>query len=192
MGQRTWAEAIGEVFRSAARHKFVSVVATLCVAGSIVGVALAGSASGQPAQPAEVAAPPFSLPALGHSSQQVSLSHYASQPLIVNFFASWCAPCQRETPLLAKFYRTEHGRVALVGLDENDVIGSAKSFTHAEGVTYPVGWDPQLSAASAYGVQALPQTFFLDARHRIVDRIFGAVTLKELSRGIALATGDSP
>ena len=56
-------------------------------------------------------------------------------------------------------------------------------------VTYPVGWDPQFGIGTAYGVNALPQTFFLDARHRIVDRIFGAVTLADLHQGIALATG---
>ena len=48
---------------------------------------------------------------------------------------------------------------------------------------------PEVVAASAYGVAALPQTFFLDARHRIVDRVFGAVTQADLNRGIALATG---
>jgi thiol-disulfide isomerase/thioredoxin len=106
----------------------------------------------------------------------------------VNFFASWCTACKQETPLLGTFYRTEHAKVALVGLDENDVLGNAMSFTRADGVTYPVGWDPQLSAADAYGVSALPQTFFLNAKHRIVDRIFGAVTLTDLSKGITLAT----
>jgi cytochrome c biogenesis protein CcmG, thiol:disulfide interchange protein DsbE len=121
----------------------------------------------------------------------VALADYAGQPLIVNFFASWCGPCQTETPLLAKFYRGEHGKVALVGMDENDVLGSAISFTHADGVSYPVGWDPQVTVASAYGVVALPQTFFLNAEHRIVDRIFGAVTQTTLSKGIALATGAS-
>ena len=189
MTQQTWAGAIGEVWRAAARHKVVSGLIALCVAGSLAGIALAGAASGQPARPAAVAAPAFSLPVLGHSGQRVSLGGYAGQPLIVNFFASWCEPCKKETPLLAKFYRAEKGKVALVGLDENDVLGNATSFTRANGVSYPVGFDAQLSAASAYGVSALPQTFFLDARHRIVDRIFGAVTLTELNKGIALATG---
>jgi cytochrome c biogenesis protein CcmG/thiol:disulfide interchange protein DsbE len=170
------------------RHKIVSVIVALCVAGSLTAIALAGSASGQAAQPADPAAPAFSLPVLGHSGQQVSISGYAGQPLIVNFFASWCEPCKKETPLLATFYRTEHGTVAIVGLDENDVRANAVSFTRADGVTYPVGWDPVATAASAYGVSALPQTFFLDARHRIVDRIFGAVTRADLSKGIALAT----
>ena len=195
MGQQTWTGAIGEVWRTAVRHKIVSGLIALCVAGSLVGIALASSASGasgasgQPAQPADVAAPAFSLPVLGHSGQRVSLGQYSGRPLIVNFFASWCAPCKTETPLLAKFYRAEKGKVALVGLDENDVLGNAMSFTRADGVSYPVGWDPQFGIASAYGVNALPQTFFLDARHRIVDRIFGAVTLVDLQKGIALAAG---
>jgi cytochrome c biogenesis protein CcmG/thiol:disulfide interchange protein DsbE len=192
MGQQTWTGAIGEVWRAAVRHKIVSGLIALCVAGSLVGIALASSASGasgQPAQPADVSAPAFSLPVLGHSGQRVSIGQYSGRPLIVNFFASWCDPCKTETPLLAKFYRAEKGKVALVGLDENDVLGNAMSFTRADGVSYPVGWDPQFGIASAYGVNALPQTFFLDASHRIVDRIFGAVTLVDLKKGIALAAG---
>jgi cytochrome c biogenesis protein CcmG, thiol:disulfide interchange protein DsbE len=188
MGQQTWSGAIGEVWRAALRHKLISGVVALCVAGSLVGIALVGSGSAAPPAAADPAAPAFSFPVLGHSGQQVSLADYAGQPLIVNFFASWCDPCKQETPLLARFYRAEHGKVALVGLDENDVAGSALSFTRANGVSYPVGWDPQFTAASAYGVDALPQTFFLNARHQIVDHIFGAVTLADISKGIALAT----
>jgi thiol-disulfide isomerase/thioredoxin len=188
MGQQTWAGAAGEVWRSALRHKLASGIVALCVAGSLIGIALAGPGSATPAA-ANPVAPAFSIPVLGRSGQQISLGDYAGKPLIVNFFASWCGPCKQETALLATFYRAEHGKVALVGLDENDVLGHALSFTRANGVTYAVGWDPQFTAASAYGVGGLPQTFFLDARHRIVDRIFGAVTPADISRGIALATG---
>jgi len=195
VGQQTWAGAIGEVWRSAVRHKLLAAFAALCVAGSLVGVVLASSGPAGPAGPTGVAgdplAPSFSLPVLGHSAQRISLAGYAGRPLIVNFFASWCDPCQQETPLLARFYRGEHGKVALVGLDENDSLSHAMSFTRAKGVTYLVGWDPEAMAASAYGVSALPQTFFLNARHRIVDRVFGAVTLAELNKGIALATGEA-
>ena len=189
VGQRTWAGAIGEVWRSAVRHKLAAAFVALCAAGSLAGLALAGSAPAGPA--ADPPAPSFSFPVLGHSAERISLADYAGRPLIVNFFASWCDPCQQETPLLARFYRTEHGQVALVGLDENDILSHALSFTRAKGVTYPVGWDPRFTAASAYGVIALPQTFFLNARHRIVDRVFGAVTLAELAKGIALATGEA-
>ncbi len=190
MSQQTWAGAIREVWRSAARHKLATAFVAACVAASLAGLALASSGPARPAAVVDPPAPAFSFSVLGHSGQQVSLADYAGQPLIVNFFASWCDPCKQETPLLARFYRAEHGKVALVGLDENDIMSHAVSFTHAEGVTYPVGWDPQFTAASAYGVSGLPQTFFLNARHRIVDRVFGAVTLADLSKGIALATGE--
>jgi cytochrome c biogenesis protein CcmG, thiol:disulfide interchange protein DsbE len=192
MAQQTWAGAAREVWHTAARHKVASSLVALCAAGSLVAIALIASSTATPTGAAgaapDPAAPAFSLPVLGHSGQQVSLAGYAGRPLIVNFFASWCEPCQQETPLLARFYRTEHGKVAIVGLDENDVLGSATSFTRKEGVSYPVGFDPGVIAASAYGVAALPQTFFLNAKHRIVDRVFGAVTLADLHRGIALAT----
>jgi cytochrome c biogenesis protein CcmG, thiol:disulfide interchange protein DsbE len=191
MSQQTWAGAIREVWRSAARHKLAAGFVVLGAAASLVGLALASSGPARPSGPVvDPPAPAFSFPVLGHSARQVSLADYAGRPLIVNFFASWCPPCKQETPLLARFYRGEHGKVALVGLDENDILSHALSFTRADGVTYPVGWDPEVTAASAYGVSGLPQTFFLNARHRIVDRVFGAVTLAELSKGIALATGE--
>jgi cytochrome c biogenesis protein CcmG/thiol:disulfide interchange protein DsbE len=186
---QTWAGAVREVGRSARRHKIGSALIALGIAGSLTATGLIGSNSGGTAKP--VAASTFSLPALGHSGQQVALSGYRGQPLIVNFFASWCEPCQKETPLLAAFYRTEKGKVALVGLDENDVVGNATTFTRAQGVSYPVGWDPAGTAATSYGVNALPQTFFLNARHQVVDRVFGAMTLADLNRGIALATAKS-
>ncbi len=190
MGQQTWKGAAREVGRAALRHKAVSAIIAVCVAGSLVTIGVVGSASGQAASPvAPVAAPAFSLPLLGdESGRQVALSKYRGQPLIVNFFASWCEPCKTETPLLATFYRTDKGKVALVGLDENDTLGNATSFTRADGVSYPVGWDPHFAVASAFGVNALPQTFFLNARHQIVDRIFGPVTLASLHKGIALAS----
>jgi thiol-disulfide isomerase/thioredoxin len=185
-GQQTWSGAVREVGRSARRHKVLSALIALGVVGSLTAIGLIGSGSGGKSAP--VAAAAFSLPALGHSGQQVALSGYRDQPLIVNFFASWCEPCQQETPLLASFYRTEKGKVAVVGLDENDVATNASAFTQKERVGYPVGFDPAGTAATAYGVNALPQTFFLNARHQVVDRIFGAVTLADLHKGIALAT----
>ncbi len=189
MGQLTWKAAAREGGRAALRHKVMSAVIAVCVAGSLIAIGAIGSTSGQPARPAVVAAPAFSLPLLGDDSgQQVTLSKYRGRPLIVNFFASWCVPCKTETPLLASFYRGEKGKIALVGLDENDSVANATAFTRADAVSYPVGFDPHFFAGTAYGVVALPQTFFLNAKHQIVDRVFGKVTLASLHKGMALAT----
>ena len=63
MGQQTWKGAAREVGRAALRHKVLSAIVAVCVAGSLIAIGMIGSASGQTARPAVVAAPAFSLPA---------------------------------------------------------------------------------------------------------------------------------
>jgi cytochrome c biogenesis protein CcmG, thiol:disulfide interchange protein DsbE len=117
----------------------------------------------------------------------VTLASYAGQPVIINFFASWCVPCQRETPLLAKFYLSMHGQVRVVGIDSHDETAAALGFMRKTGVRYPVGYDAYPgTTTSAYGVDGLPQTFFLNARHRIVLHVLGPLTTKDLTRGVSL------
>ena len=131
------------------------------------------------------------MPELGHASTTVSLAAYAGRPVIVNFFASWCAPCRRETPMLAHFYASQHGRVVVLGIDANDETAAALRFTAKAGVGYPVGSDPFPSpVTTSYGVYALPQTFFLNAQHRIVFKVMGAVTSSKLAQGVALMNQD--
>jgi cytochrome c biogenesis protein CcmG/thiol:disulfide interchange protein DsbE len=130
--------------------------------------------------------PGFALPALGNPPERVSLAAYAGRPVVVNFFASWCVPCKKETPLLARFFRTPHGRVAMIGVDVNDTATAALRFVRRAGVTYPVGVDRTAAIATAWGVVAIPQTFFLDAGRHVVKRVLGAVTLAELTRDTAL------
>ena len=133
----------------------------------------------------------FTLAALGKPGEQVSLSHYQGKPVIINFWASWCAPCQQETPLLATWYKQQHGHVVLLGLDENDIAADALKFASAKGVSYPIGFDPNVTVAPAYNVAGLPQTFFLNAEHRIVDHVLGAVTRAELAKGLRLMNAAS-
>jgi thiol-disulfide isomerase/thioredoxin len=132
-------------------------------------------------------APAFSLPSLRDPLQQISLSAYHGHPVIVNFFASWCTPCQHETPLLARFYRATRG-VVIIGVDADDKATAARRFLAANGVTYPVGFESTPAVADAYRVSELgiPETFFLDSRHRIVKRVLGDVSARTLAAGVAL------
>ena len=176
------ASRVAAARRWVARHKLVTGAVAVCVA-VVSAVSVIASGSSGPSHPA---APVFSLPALGATGQHVALSQYAGKPLIVNFWASWCPPCQKETPLLAAFYRDQGGRVAVVGLDENDTSAAALKFAHAKGVTYPLGFDPGMTASDAYGVYALPQTFVLDSRHRIVEHLYGDLTTAQLNHALEL------
>jgi cytochrome c biogenesis protein CcmG/thiol:disulfide interchange protein DsbE len=168
--------------RQIGRHKVISGSVAVFAAAVIV-VSLSTSSTTAKTDPPAAG---FALTALGDPGQKVSLSQYKGRPVIINFWASWCEPCQRETPLLAGWYKQQHGHVALVGLDENDNATAALKFARAKGVSYPLGFDPQVTVASAYNVSALPQTFFLNAQHQIVDHLFGAVTKTELAKGVSL------
>jgi cytochrome c biogenesis protein CcmG/thiol:disulfide interchange protein DsbE len=179
----------GRLPRLRAMSRRAKISAGSAVAAVAVAIALVlAAAHGPPPQAAPPAlAKSFSLTALGQPGSTVSLASYAGHPVIVNFFASWCGPCQRETPLLARYYESHAGHVNIVGIDANDQQAAALSFLAKKGVRYPVGWDPfPSSTTTSYGVYALPQTFFLDAQHRIVARVMGAVTARVLARDVAL------
>jgi thiol-disulfide isomerase/thioredoxin len=181
-GARQWAARLGADSRSG---RIAWAAAAVVLAVIAVVSATGGRGTARPGQPA--AAKNFSLGQLGHPGHVVSLAAFAGRPLIVNFFASWCPPCKRETPLLAKFYKNARGSVVIIGVDANDEAGPAQQFLQRAGVTYPIGFDPlPASTTTSYGVYGLPQTFFLDARHRVVKHVFGALTLTELHAGVAL------
>lgn len=179
--------------RLVSRNKLVAgITAAFAVAIIVAVVAAGGGSAPAAAKHADPAVPDFTVSVLGAPGQHVTLSRqYRDKPVIVNFWASWCDPCQRETPLLARWYKQQHGAVNLIGLDENDSAASALKFAKAKGVTYALGFDPQVQVASAYGVASagIPQTFFLDAQHRVVDRVYGALTVADLTRGLRLMKG---
>jgi len=160
-----------------------AVIVALAVAGATVG-------SGHAAPQSLGRAKNFTLGVLGHPGQHLSLQSMADRPVIVNFFASWCGPCKKETPLIARFYRDNGGRPAIIGVDVNDSAPAAMRFVHNSGVTYPVVADPApMTAAIAYNLPGLPATFFLNSRHVIVKRVYGAVTQAELTTGARLMAG---
>jgi cytochrome c biogenesis protein CcmG, thiol:disulfide interchange protein DsbE len=189
---RGWAHALGRLARPGRLSPTGKVIYWSAVVAVIVAAALIVTAAAAPARKAAAPRKPplartFSMPELGHPASMVSLASYVGRPVIVNFFASWCAPCQRETPLLARFYASEHGRVLIIGVDANDQTAAALRFVAKAGVSYPVGFDPfPARVTTSYGVYALPQTFFLNASHHIVAKVMGPVTERLLTRDVAL------
>ena len=168
--------------RAMRRHKIATGVTAAGLA-----LAVAATVTGAPGHPHGAAprVPGFTLPALGHPGEHVSLAAYAGRPVVVNFFASWCVPCKKETPLLARFFRVPRGRVVMIGVDVNDATAAALSFVRKAGVTYPVGVDRTAATAIAWDVVAIPQTFFLDSQRRVIRRVFGAIAVADLTRGTA-------
>jgi cytochrome c biogenesis protein CcmG/thiol:disulfide interchange protein DsbE len=123
----------------------------------------------------------FSLPDLLTPGRQISLAEFHGEDLVVNFWASWCIPCQTEMPLLESADRAEHGRVSFLGIDSNDTRSAAVAFLSGVHVSYPTVSDPHGHEASAYRLFGLPTTVFISPSGRVLGRHIGqlnAATLK--------------
>ncbi len=179
--------------------KWIAVVAGVCLVGFVVFVVVRGQSHGTPAGSASSAAleaapppvlkdgtvaPPFSLPALG-GGDPVTLSAFRGTPVMVNFFASWCSDCREELDAVATVAHASSGRVAVVGIDANESSDAqAERLLAAAHATYPVGEDASAKVASAYLVQALPVTYFLNAQGHVVGAKLGPQTVSSLDRWV--------
>jgi DsbE subfamily thiol:disulfide oxidoreductase len=104
----------------------------------------------------------------------LSPSDYSGRPVVVNFWATWCAPCKRELPLLADLARREGSRVAFIGVDYKDQDGPARGWISRYGVPYANVGDPDGDLANAFGVSVgLPTTFVVDATGELRFRVMG-------------------
>lgn len=131
----------------------------------------------------------WSLPSLRTPSGTVSLSQYRGHPLVLNFWASWCAPCRKEMPALAATARRYSGKVSFVGIDTSDARGAGLNFASKTGVRYGLAFDPNASVAGSYAVYGLPTTFFISKDGRLLGRQVGALTAGRLEQLIGQTFG---
>ena len=143
------------------------------------------SVVGQVARNEVVRAPGFDLDRLDGPGK-LSLASLRGKAVVVNFWASDCAPCKQEMPRLVSFAHDWSSRgVVVVGIDVLEYSkGPARAFSRRYGATYPMVFDPRGSTVDPWGVgQGTPQTFFVDRRGRIVDHVLGPVSDEALHDG---------
>lgn len=123
------------------------------------------------------------------TGQHFNLASYRGRWVVLNFFASWCVPCQEEEPNLVAFAydHRQPGGPAMVGVVFEDTAGAARDFQRAEGATWPTLADTNTQIALDYGVTSPPETFLITPTGVVADHIVGAVTEpyldKQLARG---------
>ena len=124
---------------------------------------------------------PASLPSVvGRGRVELpKIGSSVAQPVVVTFYASWCAPCEAEIPQIVRFVRAEKAKgvkVSFIGIDENDTEGG-RAFTVKSGFDFPTGSDPDGDVlADLDATPALPQTIFIDTEGNIVHHVYGSVT----------------
>jgi cytochrome c biogenesis protein CcmG, thiol:disulfide interchange protein DsbE len=117
-------------------------------------------------------APDFTLTRLDNG-ERVRLSQLRGRPVVLNFYASWCGPCQEEHPILAMAAQRLRGEANFFGVIFEDTPEEARKFAQPLEPTFPQLIDPQSRMAVDYGVTGVPETYFIDADGIIRDKVVG-------------------
>lgn len=161
----------------------------LAALGTLIGLSAANLSSGSGVSidtsgAGSETSPAFEGPALGDAAAVIRLADFRGRPVVVNFWASWCTPCRREMPALARVHAEVGDAVAFVGINHQDNRGAALELVAETGITYPSVHDPRGDIAQDYGLLGMPTTVFLDAEGREVGRHTGELSEADLREAV--------
>jgi peroxiredoxin len=133
----------------------------LCLLGSL-GTGSVGAAPPPEGQPA----PDFTLSS--DTGENLRLSEFRGQVIMLNFWATWCGPCRQEMPMLDKLYQqySRNGFV-LLGVNIDDNVANAVDMAKKIGISFPVLFDTDKRVSRRYDVDAMPSTLFIDRDGRL-------------------------
>lgn len=119
------------------------------------------------------------------ASKRVQLSEHRGKLVLLNFWATWCAPCREEMPLFSKWQR-DYGAKGLqvIGLSMDDDVASVKQFLAEYPVSYPIVMGDVELAESFGGVLGLPLSYLIDEQGRVVGRYQGEPDLARMETEI--------
>jgi cytochrome c biogenesis protein CcmG/thiol:disulfide interchange protein DsbE len=116
-----------------------------------------------------------------------SLYAFRGRYVIVNFFASWCVPCQQEQPQLVRFAHEPNGKTAVVGVLFSDTPRPARAYMLANGGDWPVLADADGQIALDYGVRGPPESYLLNPDGIVLAKFVGPVSAAGLDALVARA-----
>ena len=161
--------------------------AALITAGVLLSIVTRSGANAQSEGPfsaistQERPAPDFTLPDL--SGAQFSLAQFRGQPVVINFWATWCPPCRDEIPRLIEAYQREKDGVAFIAISDEpaNVVGP---FVKENSIPYVNLLDSGDRVSSVYGIKALPTTLFISRDGEIEVYYTGEMSARIIEEGL--------
>lgn len=123
-------------------------------------------------------APAFEAELLGGGT--LASEQLRGKPVVMNFWASWCVPCEDEAPLFKEAHERYGDDIAFLGVNIKDGEADAKEFDERWGLEYPDIRDEDNRIFTDYGLTGQPETFFIDANGVIVEHVNGPVSAETL------------
>jgi peroxiredoxin len=131
-------------------------------------------------------APDFTLQTF--DGKTVKLSDYRGTPVVLNFWASYCNPCREEFPLFRKQLAAHPGQFVVLGVDFRDITSDAQGFAKKQRAAWPILTDPTGAVGQAYGIRAVPQTFFIRRDGTIAQRYYAQIPDEDFPGELAKIT----
>lgn len=120
------------------------------------------------------------------NNEEVSLSSFKGKPIVINFWASWCVPCQSEMPDFNKVYEEEKEDIhfLMINATTDDVQKDAQQYIASKGYTFPIYYDTKGTASYGYRITGYPTTIFINSDFEIVKVYSGMITKEVLESTI--------
>ncbi|CDN37105.1 redoxin domain-containing protein [Bacillus thuringiensis] len=133
-------------------------------------------------------APDFTLTKLDGTN--VKLSDLKGKKVILNFWATWCGPCQQEMPDMEAFYKEHKENVEILAVnytpsEKGGGEEKVSNFAKEKGITFPILLDKNIDVPTAYKVITIPTSYFIDTKGVIQDKFIGPMTQKEMEKRVA-------
>lgn len=166
------------------------VVGAACVAFAVV---LASQVDNDPTyrggQLLQQSAPQVDLPRL--DGTRLTSADFAGKAVVVNFWNTWCIPCQKELPALRDFAASHAGDsdFLFVGIVRDDTDAAVRTYVSEKRITWPIAFDPDARAAVDFGTTGQPETYAISREGIVVAQQFGAVSVEDLEAMLACAKG---
>ena len=114
-------------------------------------------------------APDFTL--IATNGEMITLSELRGQPVVLNFWATWCPPCRAEMPALQQASRDFNGQATIIGVNQGESAEQITSFAFDLGIAFPLLVDENNAVNRLYRISALPTTYFIGA-DGVVQEVF--------------------
>ncbi len=161
----------------------VALIAIALVVKGYFGGGAVGQGGAGPALLAGTPAQSYSVQTLGGGTG--SLAQYRGHVVLLNLWATWCAPCRSETPALERLYRQDRKRGLIVlGVDQGESAATVAAFARNMNLTYPIFVDQGQRYGGSYAAIGLPTTIIVDRNSKVVRGIDGELSFVQMNEAV--------